>query len=214
MSLALASKHERAIVISILVLTSCILEPWALGSLLAEQGQPQVFGITLREDPRAKPGRVATLEGVAGPEGHRFVVENLDILQPVAVAVVAREPSRTLRVQLLKYDWGQPDQSSLTDADGVASFRVRTQGDLKIFVGPEGHQPAPYYMVVWVGDEIVMPMSQIIAPASEYAKRHPSASVNGMWSFSTLAIITLLAIIGLALIGVFLRLGKLTRKGG
>jgi len=178
------------------------------------QPEPQVFGITLHDDPRAKPGRVATLEGVADQQGHRFVVENLDILQPVAVAVVAREPSRALRLQLLKYDWSQPEQSAVTDSDAVASFRVRTQGDMKILVKPEGVQPAPYYLIVWVGDEIRLPMPDVIVPASQHDARQGGASASFQgWSTSALVIIAGVAVLGALLFGIFLRLGKLTRKG-
>jgi hypothetical protein len=142
----------------------------------AQVQQPQVFGITLREEPTAKPGRVGAIQGVTDQEGHRFLIEDLDIMQPVVVALVAREPAHPLKLQLLKYDWNKPDRSGVTSADGIATFRVRTQGEMKIFVTSETPQAAPYYLLVWVGDEIQPEMGTVLVPPKAYKQPKGTSS--------------------------------------
>jgi hypothetical protein len=161
-----------------IALFACILVVVTLlvpGPARAQSPQPKVFGITLREDPNVKPGHVGAVEGVTDQKGHRFLVENLDVLQPIAVTLVAREPSRPLKLQLIKYDWDKPDRSGVTDTDGVVTFRIRTQREMKILVTSETPQEVPYYLVIWIGDEIQPEMGKILVPRKGDKQRQDAA---------------------------------------
>jgi len=187
----------------------------APGPVCVQAKPPQVFDLTLREDPTVKPGRVVAVEGVTDYKGHHFLVHNLDVMQPVAVWLMAREPSRPLKLQLAKYDWNRPDRSGITDAKGVATFRVRTQGDMKIHVTSETPQAAPYYLVVWVGDEVQPKMDNVLVPTPKDKQPQDTAPRDAAsWPTSMIVIVMLLGVSALALIGVFLRLGPRGRQVG
>lgn len=91
-------------------------------------------------------------EGTAGPQGVRFVAENLSILQPVVVTVLAKNADDDVRVRLSKYRYDEADRSGTTKGKGMYTTRLRTQGDLKVVVAAP--QPTPFQLVVWAGEEI------------------------------------------------------------
>src|SRR5687767_3913196 len=75
---------------------------------MAQQPDPNdktpVHELTLAKHPEFANGRIAIVEGEAGPEGVRLVVSKLSILQPVGVALVAEEGgSADLQLSLWKY---------------------------------------------------------------------------------------------------------------
>jgi hypothetical protein len=117
-----------------------------------------VHELTLEKHPAFANGRIAMVEGEAGPEGVRLVVSKLSILQPVGVALVADEGgSADLQLSLWKYAEDEVKQQGSTRGDGFVSFQFRTEDDLQIrIVSPEG--PKRYKLAVWAGDEVDLPV--------------------------------------------------------
>lgn len=117
-----------------------------------------VHALTLEKHPEFGNGRIAMVEGEAGPEGVRLVVSKLSILQPVGVALVAADGGDAdLQLSLWKYAEDDVQRQGSTRGDGWVSFQFRTEDDLQIrIVSPEG--PKRYKLAVWAGDEVDVPV--------------------------------------------------------
>jgi hypothetical protein len=102
----------------------------------------------------APTGELGGLAGTADAAGHRILVEDLSVVQPVRVAVVALDPSKPVRVSLVKGGWDEPLESGTTDAGGQLIFNARTEGNMGILVQSAAGQPAEYRLAVWVGPEM------------------------------------------------------------
>lgn len=115
------------------------------------------YRLELREIPDIEHGTAVILQGETGTKGDRYFVEQLQITQPVTVVLMAADPARPLMLNLSKYRYDQSDRLADTGPEGAVSFNVRTQGELKIRVEPEGDDEAeavPYYLIVWAGDDL------------------------------------------------------------
>lgn len=117
-----------------------------------------VHPLTLEKHPEFGNGRIAMVEGEAGPEGVRMVVSKLSILQPVGVALVAADGGEAdLQLSLWKYAEDEVQRQGSTRGDGWVSFQFRTEDDLQIrIVSPDG--PKRYKLAVWAGDEVDVPV--------------------------------------------------------
>lgn len=107
--------------------------------------------------------RFAGVKGEVDEAGHRFLVENLSLFQPVEVGVLLDRPSPPLVLELYKYRFDQPLRTYRTDAKGGVLARLRTQGDLRIAVrAQEGR--VPFTLVVRVGEEVEPRPLQVFIP--------------------------------------------------
>ncbi|OQA34537.1 MAG: hypothetical protein BWY57_00393 [Betaproteobacteria bacterium ADurb.Bin341] len=156
--------------------------------LLSPIVQADVFRLVPKAESSLPSGKFVAVQGSAGTAGEKFVLENLSILQPVEVTLLAKDDRAELKLQLGKFDWKNPDRSGSTKGSGSATFHVRTEGDLKIQVSAS--QPeTPYQLAVWVGDEVQPPMS----PAFVSKERFKGKSLGGFdWGSPVLWIIALL----------------------
>ena len=118
-------------------------------------------------------GRIAMVEGEAGPDGVRLVVSKLSILQPAGVALVADDPADDLRLALWKYAEDEHKQEASTKSGGYAAFQFRTEDDLQLrIVSPQGVKR--YRLAVWAGDEVELPLpSPFVAQGFEDGNRTP-----------------------------------------
>ena len=118
----------------------------------------KVHELTLEKHVDISNGRIAMIEGDAGPDGIRFVVSKLDILQPVAVTLATvSDPGDDLRLSLWKYAEDEVQRQGSTRGSGVVSFQFRTEDDVQIrVVSPAG--PRRYRLAVWAGDPIEIPV--------------------------------------------------------
>lgn len=121
---------------------------------------PKAWRIEFKESPSLEKGKVALIEGVANPEGVRFVAEYLSILQPIVVTVLAKDPNDDVRVALSKYRYDEADRTGTTKGEGIYTTRLRTEGDLKIVVSSRA--PTPFQLVVWAGDPVELPMEPVL----------------------------------------------------
>lgn len=111
------------------------------------------YKLELKASSKIKVGKVALAGGVAGADPHRMFLENLEILSPIAVTVLTKDPSHDIKVQLGKYDWDKNfSREGSTKGKTSLTFKVRTAGDLKILISSPDPEPRPFQLVVWVGD--------------------------------------------------------------
>lgn len=126
-------------------------------------------------------GSAAFVEGTAGAAGDRFFVENLSIIQPVIVTLVAQNPEADVRLQLSKYRFDVADKSASTKGTGKATFKLRTQGEMKIVV--TGTPGSKYQLVVWAGPELKP------EPPAVVLKGGVSGESRGPWMWVALGLI-------------------------
>lgn len=159
---------------------------------------PKTYPLHLKTVSQIPKGKIALIEGIADSSGDHFAQEDLGILQPVAVTLLARDQAADVTLQLLKDRWDTPHRSGSTKGTGQQAFRVRTQGEMKIMI--TAPQPTPYLLAVWVGSDIKLPMKAAFVPMAEYRKRHPEAGAMGgsgmTWALAAVAgAIVLLAVV-------------------
>jgi hypothetical protein len=121
---------------------------------------PTAYRIQFKPHPDLKNGKIAMIEGTAGPQGMRFVAEYLSILQPIVVTVLSKDPNDDVRVALSKYRYDEADRTGTTKGEGMFTTQLRTQGDLKIVVSSQERKP--FQLVVWAGDEVERPMKPVL----------------------------------------------------
>ena len=163
---------------------------------------PNAFRIEFKAIPELKQGRIAMAEGTAGPDGVKFAAENVSILQPIVVTVLAKSPDDDVRVGLSKYRYDQFDRTGSTKGTGIYTTRLRTQGDLKVVVSAP--TPTPFQLVVWAGDQVTREMKPVVVADRGMVTGEKSAggaTAGGgsmvMWviAVALLAIVGLLAVI-------------------
>lgn len=131
--------------------------------------------LELKPDSAVAKGQVAAVQGTLGPEPVRYAVGGLSILQPVVVMLLARDAADDLTLSLFKSDWTTARRTGSTRGSGMASFEFRTQGGVNILLrGPS--TPVPFALVVWAGDELHPPMSDLLVMYDEFRKGKSGAT--------------------------------------
>lgn len=176
-----------------------ILLPLALAAAAQPAGEASAAPNVIRLEPKAmeglKTGRAVVVKGKAGPEGHRFLVDQLTSLMPVTIALRPTRRGDALDMQLSKYAWNQPLREGDTDGD-ILQFRIRTEGEFQIVV--KGEEPAtPYRLLVWVGDEVKPTMRPVVVKASEFEDGGPRD-----WGSLVLWVIAGLLLVGIVLLAI------------
>jgi hypothetical protein len=164
---------------------------------------PQAYRIAFKAHPDLKDGKIAMVEGTAGPQGVRFVAEYLSILQPIVVTVLAKDPNDDVRVALSKYRYDEADRSGTTKGEGIYTTQLRTQGDLKIVVSSPERKP--FQLVVWAGSEVERSMKPVIVSNPAKVSGRGSWGIGG--SAATWVIAGALVIIA-GFLGVIVLRGK------
>lgn len=165
---------------------------------------PKAFRIEFKESPSLEHGKVALIEGVAGPEGVRFVAEYLSILQPIVVTALAKSPDDDVRVALSKYRYDEADRSGTTKGKGIYTTRLRTEGDLKIVVSAP--EPTPFQLVVWAGDPVELPMKPVLVSNPARVRGESAGLALGGSVVTWVIAVSLVVIAGL--LGVIVLRGK------
>ncbi len=145
------------------------LAVWAFAAAAPVTTQPSTGGglaFTVLEPQTAEglaSGKVAGADGTAIADGVHYSVQDLDLMQPVAVALFAVDSAKTVKLEIVKEQWTQVYRSCDTGTAGQCEVRFRTQGNFGIRVLPAGRDPASYQLAVWVGDEIQAVPSAAVA---------------------------------------------------
>lgn len=146
----------------------CVFIAAAAAAQARKPPQVKSYRLVLKEYKEVPKGKAAFLTGRAQPQGDRFFIEDMSILQPIAVSLKTAAGGDPVKLQLSKYRWDKADQEASTGADGVATLRVRTQGEVRIVVSGQGDKP--YYLMVWAGDEVTPQLKPVVVRKASAAK--------------------------------------------
>ena len=174
-----------------------------------EKKEPPAYPLQFKTGYNLPNGKVSTWKGMAKPAGDRFFTENLLVLQPVTVTVVAKNKGDKIHVSIAKMRWDDVHMEGSTGDKGKVILKTRTQGDLRVIVTSEdGGEPKPYILMVWVGDEIKPQLKPVTTSMKNYkpAAGGPGAKASG-GSSSTVGIV-IAVVLGLGILILVLKLRK------
>jgi len=126
----------------------------------ARAAEPKAYRLELQKSPAIKSGRIAIVKGNSDPGGHRFMLDNLTILQPVTIAVATLGTDDQVDLVLGRDRWDERIKAATT-AHGVAAFHVKTQGEIRVVVNAKG-EPKKYLLMAWVGDPVKLPRRSVL----------------------------------------------------
>lgn len=182
--------------ILLMMSVSLVLLSGSAGMLAAQEVEQ--YKLTFKAFPKTGPGQYSPVEGTVGIVAHEFYMDGLDVLQPIAIVLQARDSSAGLRLQLRSYSWTGPLREKATDNEGRAIFKVRSTEDLYArVVSPEGREEL-YQLVVWKGEpvtveQIAEEFRPVVVPSSEYNENESSSSIlTSLWLW-----VAMLAVSGL-----------------
>jgi hypothetical protein len=116
--------------------------------------QGRRWEIEPKADARLKAGKLSVVDGVTNEEGVRFVINNLDIMQPVSITLATEDAAKKLKLAVYKESPQQALVSKETDASGGATAKFRTAESVQLLVsGPAG---AKYQLMTWVGPVVAV----------------------------------------------------------
>jgi hypothetical protein len=150
------------------------------------------FRLELKPAEGLPSGKVETLQGTAKTEPDQFFVEHIGVLQPVVVTLFAAHKGDKIKMVLAKERWDEKLQEHVTGPEGQVTAKLRTQGELRIIVTAEG-EPKPYFLMVWVGDEVKVELASVIVPMSTHTRGAGTSVAGG----STLSIVLAVGVVAL-----------------
>ena len=129
--------------------------------------QNQRWEIEPKADPQISVGKISTIGGETAEAGVRFIINNLDIMQPIEIVVAAGDAAKPVTLLVFKED-GSPEQALLertTDASGTAIAKFRTDESVMLMV--KGAAGTQYQLMAWVGPKIEVPTPPSFVPIDE-----------------------------------------------
>jgi hypothetical protein len=124
--------------------------------------QNQRWEIVPEQNPDVPVGKTSVIGGQTTPDGVRFVINNLDIMQPIEIALATDDASKPLTLSVYKDAPAQALLEHATDAGGVYVAKFRTADSVQLQVkGPAG---AKYQLMAWVGPPIEVPTPSALVP--------------------------------------------------
>ena len=171
--------------------------------------EPPAYPLQFKTGYELPNGKVSTWQGMAKPApGDRFFTENLLVLQPIVVTVVAKNKGDKIKVTLAKLRWDEKHMEGSTGDKGKVILKTRTQGDLRIVVTSEdGGEPKPYYLMVWVGDEIKPQLKPVVTSMKTHQAKGGVPGAKGGGGNSKIAIV-IAVVLGLGILFLVLKLKK------
>lgn len=159
----------RRVLLLGLVALFCVTRPAAAEDIPA-------YKLQMQTDPTLPNGKVRIIEGTAGARPDRFFLEDLGVLQPIAVTLIAQKPGDEIQIAFSKDRWDEVVEKHVTSAtEDELVTKLRTQGTLQMEI-TSATGPKPYWLVVWVGDEVKPDLAPVTVPMSQYTKEHPEAA--------------------------------------
>jgi len=181
---------------------------------LAAAGDIPEYKLQMQTSPKV-PGKHRIIEGQAGPQPDRFVLEGLGVLQPVAVTLIAKNTGDEITVALGQDRWEEAVKKATTSADKPeVTTKLRTQGDLEISV-TAATEPKPYWLIVWVGDAVDAEpqLTPVVVPMSKYKREHPDAAKGAVAAAGGTSPIMVVIAVALVAIVLLLALMAFRKKG-
>lgn len=132
------------------------------------------YKLQLQTDPQFPGGKIRAIEGKAGQPGDHFFIEQVGILQPIAITLVAMNKGDAIDLVLGQDRWDEAIETHSTGDKGEVTVKLRTQGELKITVTAKG-EAKPYRLLVWVGDEVKqVALAPVLTPMKDYKAKNPN----------------------------------------
>lgn len=176
-----------------------ICSPVALAA--ADPTPPSAVALKPEPSKEIASGKLASVQAEVSTEPARYVIENLTILQPVQLVVATKKAGENVKVQLSKVLWDQVEQEATTEATGIAVFKFRTEGDVKIKVTSGDGQSHTYQIACWVGNAQQLPQKSPFVSMAAFKKNAPGGggllASPVLWIIAGLlgAIVVLLAVL-------------------
>jgi hypothetical protein len=155
----------------------------ALGAMLigvscapaaAASQAPRVIRLEPKKMAGVDEGKAVVVKGEAGLKAHRFGVEQLTYMMPVAVAVRPVNRGDEVGLKITKYAWNRPLRAGQTSGD-ILRYVFRTEGEFQVAV--DAKKPGtPYRLLVWVGDETKPAFAPVVVKASEFEDAQSGAT--------------------------------------
>ena len=169
--------------------------------LLGAQPAPEKITTLSLQSVNGVAGQLATTEATAGTTPEKYSVQDLDLMQPVAVRIEAVDPARPVTLKAVKAEWDQVYRECTTDAKGACEVRLRTQGNFGLLISARDPKGAPFRLAVWAGEEVKNVPANLVVPA---------ARAQGGWSRTEL----LLGVIAAVLIAGLVLVTRIVRRKG
>jgi hypothetical protein len=151
----------------------------AASARAAPAPEPKVYRIEPKALAQAPSVKAAVMKGTADAEGHRYLLSNLNTLQPILVSLEGVNPGDEFTLTVYKEGWKEPKREASTRDGGVARVRFRTYGDAHLRVASSSGSK-PYQLLVTIGPELRPPIAPVFVPMPEYRQRHPMSWLS--WS--------------------------------
>ena len=169
---------------------------WLGGLAWAQPPKKQPdYKLELKPAPNLPSGKAAAAKGKAVATPDHFFVENIGVLQPVVVTLIAKKKGDAIKVVLGKATWEEKFREGVTGPDGQVTLKLRTQGELRIRVSANDSEPLPYLLLVWVGDEIKPELKSVTVSMKDYKAKKSGGSNAFVGIGIALAIVGVLGLV-------------------
>ncbi|MGH8177681.1 MAG: hypothetical protein ACREV5_15605 [Steroidobacter sp.] len=154
---------------------------------------PKIIRLEPKKMAGVEQGKAVVVKGKAGPQPHRFGLEKLTYMMPVAVAVRPVNKGDEVGLKVTKYAWNQPLREGATNGD-ILRYVFRTEGEFQVAVEAK-KAGTPYRLMVWVGDETKPEFAPVVVKASEYQGETRKEGGMVLWVIAG-ALIIIVALLG------------------
>ncbi len=138
----------------------------SIASAVASEAKPKVIRLEPKTMKGVDQGKAVVVKGEASSTPHRFVIDKVTYMMPIAVAVRPVNKGDEVGLKVTKYAWNQPLRDGTTDGD-LLRYTFRTEGEFQVSV--DSKKPhTPYRLAVWVGDETKPKFAPVVVKASEF----------------------------------------------
>lgn len=154
-----------------------------------KQDQPKAQEMVLRSD--AKLGEmVARVEGTADEAGKRFFLKGLNVMSPLVIQVLAKDPGEPVDVSLHRFFWTDKDRSGTTNEEGRWGFAGRVHEEVGIWVSAA--KSSEFYILAWQGAPAPQAFGVgMVVPAD-------SADSGSSWTMILVAVVLALLVLAVA----------------
>jgi hypothetical protein len=154
-----------------------------------KQDQPKAQQLILRND--AKLGEmVGRIEGTADEAGKRFFLKGLNVMSPLVIQVLAKDPEEPVDVSLHRFFWTDKDRSGTTNEEGRWGFAGRVHDEVGIWVSAA--ESSEFYILAWHGAPAPQAFGTgIFVPAD-------SAETGSSWTTTLITVVLALLILAVA----------------
>ncbi|HSE47961.1 MAG TPA: hypothetical protein VLA96_02005, partial [Terriglobales bacterium] len=135
---------------------------WVLLLATVAVAQNRRWEIEPKADERVRAGKLSIVGGMTNEQGVRFVIDQIDIMQPIAITLASEDAAKKLKLAIYKDSPEHALFAKETEANGAVTAKFRTAESVQLQVsGPAG---AKYQLMTWVGPTVVVPTPTAFVP--------------------------------------------------